>query len=120
MPPEALDHPLEYPISRDIWCAGVILVQMLRGFDIVNRFDDWESAVDSGWSLHASYSLSTNDSTDNDVNMPVKNLLGAIFISNRKRSPSCSDLCRQLSHIPGPLIHSSSSSVLIPGAYPDI
>jgi translation initiation factor 2-alpha kinase 4 len=51
MPPEALDHPLEYPISRDIWCAGVILVQMLRGFDVINRFDDWESAVDSGWSF---------------------------------------------------------------------
>lgn len=51
MPPEALDHPLEYPISRDIWCAGVILVQMLHGFDVVNRFEDWESAVDSGWSF---------------------------------------------------------------------
>jgi hypothetical protein len=51
MPPEALDHPLEYPISRDVWCTGVILIQVLRGFDIINRFDDWEPAVDSGWSF---------------------------------------------------------------------
>ena len=120
MPPEALDHPLEYPISRDIWCAGVILVQMLRGFDIINRFDDWEPAVDSGWSLYAPYPLCTNDITDNDVNMSVKSLLAATFVRNRKRSPSCSDLCRQLSHIPGPLIPSSSSSVPIPGVYPGL
>ena len=120
MPPEALDHPLEYPITRDIWCAGVILVQMLRGFDIINRFDDWEPAVDSGWSLHAPYPLSTDDITDNDINVSVKNLLAAIFIRNRKRSPSCSDLCHQLSHIPGPLIPSSSSSVPIPGVCPGL
>jgi hypothetical protein len=63
--------------------------------------------------------LSTHDCTDNDVNVSVKNLLAAIFTRNRKRSPSCSDLCRQLPHTPGPLIP-SSSSVLIPGVYRDL
>ena len=45
IPPEAIDKPLEYPPSRDIWSTGVVLMQMLLGFDVVNKYDDFQSAL---------------------------------------------------------------------------
>jgi translation initiation factor 2-alpha kinase 4 len=96
LPSEALEKPLEYPPSRDIWGMGIILLQMLRGFAVTTQFPDVESVLQSG---------------DNALSHDLNNLLSAIFTSNRKKSPSCTMLTRHLSQITGPIIASSTISI---------
>jgi serine/threonine protein kinase len=97
MAPEALDRPLEYPPSRDIWAAGIILLQMLKGFSVTDQYQDPGDALRSIEPLPQS----------------IIDLLLLLFTPNRKRSPSCLELTRQLSQITGPVI--ASSSIPIPG-----
>jgi len=96
LPSEALEKPLEYPPSRDVWAVGIILLQMLRGFSVTTQFPDVESILENGDStfLHG-----------------LNDLLCAIFTSNRKKSPSCTILTSQLSQITGPVIAYSSMPV---------
>lgn len=42
---DALDSALVYTRSRDLHCVGIILLQMLLGLDVVNRFPDAQSAM---------------------------------------------------------------------------
>jgi hypothetical protein len=93
LPSEALEKPLEYPPSRDVWGMGIILLQMLRGFSVTTQFPDAESVLQSG---------------DNNFSPELNTLLSAIFTSNRKKSPSCTMLTSHLSQITGPIIASSS------------
>jgi serine/threonine protein kinase len=97
LPPEAIDKPLEYPPSRDIWATGIILLQMLRGFTVTEQFDDLDHALQSGDTLSQS----------------IIDFLSSMFASNRKKSPSCTELTRRLAQITGPTI--ASSTIPIPG-----
>lgn len=94
--PEALGRPLEYPLSRDIWATGVILLQMLHGFSIVEQCEDPYSALEHG----------------EPASPGLMDLLKSIFISNRKKSPSCTELTRRLSQISGPIV--ASGTIPIP------
>lgn len=42
---DALDSALVYTRSRDLHCVGIILLQMLLGLDVVDRFPDAQSAL---------------------------------------------------------------------------
>ena len=94
--PEALGKPLEYPPSRDIWATGVILLQMLRGFSITEECEDPYSALEYG----------------EPITQGLMDLLTSIFVSNRKKSPSCTELTRRLSQISGPIIASGTIPIL--------
>lgn len=48
LPKDALESPLEYNRGRDIHASGIILVQMLLGRDIVERYPDVHSALAHG------------------------------------------------------------------------
>lgn len=97
LPPEAIDKPLEYPPSRDIWAIGVIFLQMLRGFSVTDQFHDLDSAIQDG----------------DPIPSPIVGLLSSMFSPNRKKSPSCTELTRRLSQITGPMI--ASATIPIPG-----
>lgn len=45
MPREALESPLEYTKGRDVHAVGVILLQMLLGLYVVDRFPDFYVAL---------------------------------------------------------------------------
>ncbi|KAG9057226.1 hypothetical protein FS842_008151 [Serendipita sp. 407] len=95
LPPEAVDKPLEYPPSRDIWSAGIILLQMLRGFAVTDQFEDVQTALQYV----------------EDIPQTLFDFLRNIFSPNRKRSPSCLELTRQLTQITGNTIMSSSIAI---------
>ena len=97
LPPEAVDKPLEYPPSRDIWATGIILLQMLRGFAVTEQFHDLDHALQGGDTLSKF----------------IVDLLSSMFASNRKKSPSCTELTRLLAQITGPTL--ASSTIPIPG-----
>jgi serine/threonine protein kinase len=97
LPPEAVDKPLEYPPSRDVWATGIILLQMLRGFAVTEQFHDFDHALQNGDTLPQS----------------IIDLLFWMFASNRKKSPSCTDLARRLAEVTEPII--ASSTISIPG-----
>lgn len=48
LPKEALDSPLVYTRGRDIHAVGIVLLQMLLGRDIVERYPDVHSALAHG------------------------------------------------------------------------
>lgn len=62
MPRDALESPLEYTKNRDVHAAGVILLQMLLGLNVVDRFPDFHLAFKNceyqpftrGWSCLSS------------------------------------------------------------------
>jgi hypothetical protein len=54
-PKEAIESPLLYTKSRDIHCAGFILMQMLLGRDVARRFTDPHSALSIGRSINHRY-----------------------------------------------------------------
>ena len=45
MPKDAVDSPLEYTKNRDIHSVGVILLQMLLGLDVMERYPDFHFAL---------------------------------------------------------------------------
>lgn len=95
--PEAMERPLDYPPSRDVWAVGIIFLQILKGFGVVNQFEDHEAVL----------------SATGLVAQPVGELISAMFAANRKKSPSCLELTRILSRISGPVIN--TYPILIPG-----
>lgn len=42
---DALDSALVYTRGRDLHCVGIILLQMLLGLDVVDRYPDAQSAL---------------------------------------------------------------------------
>lgn len=42
---DALDSALVYTRGRDLHCVGIILLQMLLGLDVVERYPDAQSAL---------------------------------------------------------------------------
>jgi translation initiation factor 2-alpha kinase 4 len=44
---EAVDSPLLYTPSRDLHDTGIILLQMLLGYDVMDRFPGPQSALQS-------------------------------------------------------------------------
>lgn len=45
LPPDAVESTLVYTKSRDIHATGVILLQMLMGRDVMDRFPDPQTAL---------------------------------------------------------------------------
>ncbi|KAL4251194.1 non-specific serine/threonine protein kinase [Abortiporus biennis] len=94
LPKDALDSPLLYTKCRDIHSAGVILLQMLLGRDVITRFPDPQSAL-----RHASISPGLQQIALNML-LPVK-----------KGSVTASSL---LSDLSGAVLSSGSRSPVIP------
>lgn len=60
LPKDVLDSPLVYTKSRDIHAAGIILLQMLLGRDIIDRYPDPQTAIRNGKTLTAFEAYSTH------------------------------------------------------------
>lgn len=45
LPKDALESPLEYTKNRDVHSVGIILLQMLLGLDVMDRFQDFHMAL---------------------------------------------------------------------------
>lgn len=45
LPKDALDSPLVYTRSRDIHSVGIVLLQMLSGLDVMERYPDVYEAL---------------------------------------------------------------------------
>ena len=52
MPQDAVESTLVYTKGRDIHAVGVIVLQMLLGRDVMDRYPDPQSALLTGMSQH--------------------------------------------------------------------
>lgn len=80
LPKDAVDSPLLYTRSRDIHCAGVVVLQMLLGRDVMQRFIDPQAA------LHAC-----------DISPTLYQVTSSMLTSGKKKAVSCYSLIRELS-----------------------
>lgn len=51
LPRDALESPLEYTKNRDVHAVGIVLLQMLMGLDVTERFPDFYTALRNCQSL---------------------------------------------------------------------
>lgn len=93
-PKEAIESPLNYTRSRDIHCTGVVLMQMLLGWDVMNRFSNPQSALNRCTSNSRSHRI-------HDLNLPspsaslstfVQHLASRMLVASRRNHVSCQDL----------------------------
>ncbi|THH28609.1 hypothetical protein EUX98_g5583 [Antrodiella citrinella] len=97
LPKEALDSPLVYTRTRDIHTAGIVLLQMLLGRDIVVKYPDVHSAL-----AHAQMS-------------PRLHQMAINMLTSLKKSVSCFSLLAELS---GAQVNNGPRSPTIPIAGP--
>ncbi|KAI0051565.1 Serine/threonine-protein kinase [Auriscalpium vulgare] len=93
---DALDSTLIYTKSRDIHCVGVILLQMLVGRDVVDRFPDAQAV------LHSS-SIS-----------PYFHRHAVNMLSQKKKYMSCSSIIAELADSPYMKMRSASIPIADP------
>jgi translation initiation factor 2-alpha kinase 4 len=53
----AVDSPLTYTRSRDLYCVGIILLQMLLGLDVMYQFPNVQSVLNSRKRLSPSHDV---------------------------------------------------------------
>ncbi|TFK47428.1 Serine/threonine-protein kinase [Heliocybe sulcata] len=80
LPKDAVDSPLLYTRSRDIHCAGVVLLQMLLGRDVMQRFGVPQLALQAC-----------------DISPTLYQVASSMLTSGRKKAASCHSLIRELS-----------------------
>ncbi|KAI8973080.1 Serine/threonine-protein kinase [Trametes punicea] len=89
MPPDAVESTLVYTKGRDIHAAGVVLLQMIMGRDVVERYPDPQSALHSEavspFLQHKAALMLSSASKKNSVS--YQNLLGDL-VSPLNQPPS--------------------------------
>ncbi|KAG8905299.1 hypothetical protein FRB99_000272 [Tulasnella sp. 403] len=82
---DAEDLPHVYNQRRDIWDAGIVMLQMLLGIDVMSQYPSVSNALDALHSLPISGSLHLT--------------LASMFDQSRRVSLSCSELIMKLKEI---------------------
>ncbi|CAL1710511.1 unnamed protein product [Somion occarium] len=91
LPKDAVDSPLVYTKNRDIHAAGIILLQMLIGRDVVDRYPDPQTAIRNTTISPRLQQIALNMLTPTKKNVSSFSLLAelaGVAFSNGSRSPT--------------------------------
>ncbi|KAL6299472.1 kinase-like domain-containing protein [Sparassis latifolia] len=96
---EALESPLVYTRSRDIHAVGIVLMQMLMGRDVMERFPDPQSAL-----------------RNSTISIPLQQHATTMLVQNKKTSISCFSLLADLAGGSYEVTHPRTPAMVIAGA----
>ncbi|KAH8096907.1 hypothetical protein BXZ70DRAFT_945142 [Cristinia sonorae] len=91
LPKDTLESPLVYTRGRDIHAAGIILLQMLLGHDIVERYPDMHTALAHSPLSPRLHQMASNMLAPTKKNLSCFSLLAELAgapVSNGQRSPT--------------------------------
>ncbi|KAG8885633.1 hypothetical protein FRB98_001726 [Tulasnella sp. 332] len=80
------DSPHVYSQRRDIWDAGILMIQMLMGFDVISRYASVWSALEA---------LPTFE-----VPKPLYAIISSMFDQSKKSAITCAQLIHKLKNMP--------------------
>ncbi|PCH37122.1 Serine/threonine-protein kinase [Wolfiporia cocos MD-104 SS10] len=99
LPNDAVESPLVYTRSRDIHAAGIVLLQMLMGRDLMEQFPDAHSAL-----------------RNSSISQQMQYLATSMLVQNKRHPVTCSALVAELQGRPVSPVLTRSTALAIPAS----
>ncbi|KZT06721.1 Serine/threonine-protein kinase [Laetiporus sulphureus 93-53] len=98
LPLDAIESPLVYTRSRDIHAVGIVLLQMLMGRDVLERFPDVYAAL-----------------RNSTISPTMQQQVMSMLVQNKKHPVSCLSLLSELQGRPRSPVHTRTPAISILG-----